>query len=124
MSAEEPGSQPQAVNIDDIDESTVPTAPMKAVTASDADATPAKPMNRPPIDFDDDDDEDFRPGTRDNPYTSTCHEPIGLDEEVSRQIKLRPSGGKPNMVMVLVRVLVILGVLGGAAFGLKKLYLG
>ncbi len=107
------------VDVEELDESRIPTAPMRAVTL------PGGAGLKPPIDLDDDDDEDMermRPGTRDNPYTQTSHPKVELDPEISREILARQEQQtKPNMGKVMVRVLVLMAAIAAAGYGIFRL---
>lgn len=113
----------QAVDIDEVDESRIPTAPMRAVPPGGLPA--GRPF--PPIDFDDDDDDlddEPRIGTRENPYTITTHPEIGPPAEVADQLQQVADLRKPNMAMVGIRVMVLLGVLGAVGAAILKFVQG
>lgn len=118
MSTDDGGQKPggQSLDVDDLDEAKVPTAPMKAVPAN------LRPhLHRPMPDFDDDEEDDEpRHGSRENPFTETRHPRISLDPEVATQVLSAQTRKGPNMAMVLVRVLVLLGVLAGVGYGVLR----
>lgn len=107
------------MNVDELDESKVPTAPMKAVSKP-----PGRPMPSLPDDDDDDDRNVRRVGTRENPFTDSIHPRISLDEETKTKVRARLAAQEPSPVAVLLRVLVLVGVLSALAFGAWKLASG
>jgi hypothetical protein len=109
----------QSLVVDDaVDESSVPTAPMRAVSA--ADAAP----QRPSIDFDDDDDDEgpvgSRPGSTANPFTETHHQEIPLATDAQERVEAARAQRGPNKGKVLVLTVLWLALLGGLAFGIAK----
>lgn len=119
MSVDDTGNSArgQALSVDEIDESSVPTAPMRAVPAQ-----AARP--RPPVDFDDDDEDEgpvgSRPGSTTNPFTETNHSEIALRTEDQERIQSALAQRKPNMAKVAALSLLWLAILGGLAFGIAK----
>ena len=122
MSSDDTGKSDgvQALDVDgDFDESNVPTAPMKAVPAQ---AISPRPQ-RPPIDFDDDDDEGpvgCRPGSTINPFTETHHTEIELKSEAKARVEAAMAQRKPNMGKAAALALLWLAILGGVIFGVAK----
>jgi hypothetical protein len=103
---------------DEVDESSVPTAPMRAVSATDA------APQRPAIDFDDDDDDEgpvgSRPGSTANPFTETHHAEIPLPTDAQERVEAAQAERGPNKGKVLVLTVLWLALLGGLAFGIAK----